>query len=62
MVGTQDDKSVADFDEGDIVQHIFHGRYGVVTKVGRKYVHVRLTIGPSKSYQFLPTSLRHVGC
>lgn len=61
MVGSQDEKTVKSFAEGDIVTHIFHGRTGVVTKVGRKYVYVRLTIGPKAPYRFLPTSLRHVG-
>jgi hypothetical protein len=54
-----DDRTVKDFKVGDVVRHIFHGRYATVVKVGRKYLTVRLNLG-DQQYRWLPTSVQKV--
>ena len=56
-----DDLTVNDFRKGDIVQHIFLGRSGYIVTVGRKYLHVKVTLGPDKPIRWLPTSVRAIG-
>jgi hypothetical protein len=54
--------TTADFGKGDVVQHIFFGRYATVVKVGRKYLHVELhTLGGNAPVvTWRPTSVRLV--
>lgn len=62
MPARPDDQVVGDFTVGEVVQHLFFGRYATVKKVGRKYLWVLLhTTGPQEiHYKWLPTSVRKV--
>lgn len=48
-----------DLKVGDTVQHIFFGRYGVITKIGTKYLHVTINLS-DQHVKWLPTSVRKV--
>jgi hypothetical protein len=54
--------TVSDFTTGDVVQHVFHGRYATVIGVGRKYITCELHTlgGQGPSLKWLPTSVRLV--
>lgn len=56
---TDSEMTVKDFKPGDVVQHVFWGRYATVDKVGRTKLHVTIHLAdvPAK---WLPTSVRKV--
>jgi hypothetical protein len=43
--------------KGDVVQHIFYGRYATVTAIGRKYITVDAHLA-GRTLQWLPSSVR----
>lgn len=51
--------SLADFSPGDVVQHVFWGRYATVDKIGRKYLHLTIHLAGTTT-KWLPTSVRKV--
>jgi hypothetical protein len=44
---------------GDVVQHIFWGRYATVTSIGRKYITVDVHLA-GRTAKWQPTSVRLV--
>lgn len=54
------DLTPKDFSPGDVVQHVFHGRYATVTKIGRKCLVVELHTLAAPEMRWLPTSVRLV--
>lgn len=55
------DNKASDFEVGDTVLHVFHGRYCTVVRVGRKYVYCYLNTGtvvPPREFRFVPSSLK----
>lgn len=51
--------TVKDFVVGDVVQHVFFGRYATVAKIGRKYLTVEIHLG-GQTVRWLPTSVRKI--
>lgn len=46
-----------DLFKGQIVQHLFTGRYATIEKIGRKYIHVNVhLVGVTR--RWLPSSVR----
>lgn len=53
------DRSTTDFNVGDVVQHVFYGRYATVTKVSRRLLTVELNLGGQVT-RWQPSSVRKV--